>query len=70
MDHQPVAELSEVAQPLTDAPAAAAAETGAATEETWRAAWDQLIALLHDKVGNVHHDMVLRDAGDVAVVLQ
>ena len=52
VDREPAAELSELAQPFTDAPAAAA-EAGAATEETWRAAWDALLVLLHDKVSSI-----------------
>ena len=52
VDHDPAAELRELAQPVADAPEAAA-EAGAVMEETWRAAWGELIALLHDKVGSV-----------------
>ena len=49
--HEAAAELHQLTEPVATAAAAADAD-GAATEETWRSAWDALVALLHDKVSN------------------
>ena len=54
-DHEPTVEPGNVPQPVTavSAEGAAGPGAGAATEETWRSAWQALLALLHEKVGTV-----------------